>query len=241
MIISEHPRPSRALWVLVGVLVFLFWGFESGRILWTGSHVSLAAYQMPSGGPTAEVHPEVLNLQAAFTRVAELGRPAVVSIVTTHIQQVRTGGPEFYFGDPFEEFFQQYFSGPGEAPGSQQPRMQRRRPRPQEFKMEGVGSGVIIDADGLVLTNDHVIRDADQIKVAVYEKTGVKKEYTGKVIGKDARTDIAVVRINVGHKLPFAALGDSEKVKVGEWAIAIGSPFNLAQTVTVGVISADHQ
>src|SRR5258708_2757794 len=146
MIISEHPRPSRALWVLVGVLVFLFWGFESGRILWTGSHVSLPVYQVPPGGPTGEPPPKALNLQAVFPRVPELGRPAVVSIVTTHIQQVRTGGPEFYFGDPFEEFFQQYFSGPGEAPGSQQPRMQRRRPRPQEFNMEAVLSDLVIDA-----------------------------------------------------------------------------------------------
>jgi serine protease Do len=244
MITSENNhRPGRSLWVLLAVFAFLTWGFQTGHLIWTGSRVSWAAFNLPSGGPTAEVHPEVLNLQASFSRVAELVKPAVVSISTIHIEQMRGGGgPEFYFGDPFEEFFQQFMGpqGPGDAP-PQMRRGTRGRPRPQEFKMEGVGSGVIIDADGLVLTNEHVVRDADQIKVTVYDKQGGKKEYTGTVVGKDARTDLAVVRINVGHKLPYAALGDSEKVNVGDWAIAIGSPFNLAQTVTVGVISADRQ
>jgi serine protease Do len=244
----EPKKTHRTKWALGTVVLFMFWGFRTGRMSWNGLPISLAAYQMPSGGPTAEVHPEVLNLQASFNRVAELVKPAVVSIMTTHIQQVPTGsgGPEFYFGDPFEEFFQQFFNGPGGGegpavpPSQSQPRS-RRRARPPELKMEGVGSGVIIDPDGLILTNDHVVRDADLIKVTVYDPKGGKKEYTGKVVGKDARTDIAVVRINAGHKLPHAALGDSDKVKVGDWAIAIGSPFNLAQTVTAGIISADHQ
>jgi serine protease Do len=248
MMIPEQPHFKKTYWIVLAIALVMGWGFHSGRVSWHGSPVTLAAYQMPAGGPTAEVHPEVLKLQGSFSRVAELVKPAVVSIMTTKIQQVPSGSPEFYFGDPFEEFFQQFFNGPGgggpggEAPMQPQPQPRsHRRPRPQEYKMEGVGSGVIIDPDGLVLTNDHVVRDADQIKVTVYEKDGDKKEYTGKVVGKDARTDIAVVRISVGHKLPYAALGDSDKVRVGDWAIAIGSPFNLAQTLTVGVISANHQ
>jgi serine protease Do len=236
---SEPRRHGFAFWILLGSLGLMFWGFQSGHLIWTGKRFGLAAYQVPSGGPTAEVHPEVLNLQASFSRVAELVKPAVVSISTIHIQEVPQG-QEFYFGDPFEDFFQQYFGpgGPNEGPS---PRSPRRRARPQQFKSEGVGSGVIIDADGLVLTNEHVVRDADQIKVNVYEKDGDKKEYVGRVVGKDARTDIAVVRISAGHKLPYAALGDSERVRVGDWAIAIGSPFNLAQTMTVGIISSNHQ
>jgi len=235
MITPDPWRPNRTQWALFGLLLFLVWGFRSGRIVWADRALSLASFQVPAGAPTAEVHPEVLNLQASFSRVAELVKPAVVSISTTHIQQVPRG-QEFFFGDPLEEFFQRF----GGQEGNGMPRSPQGH-TPKQFKTEGVGSGVIIDPDGLVLTNEHVVRDADQIKVLVYDKAGDKKEYTGRVVGKDARTDIAVVRINVGHKLPFAALGDSDKVRVGDWAIAIGSPFNLAQTVTVGVISADRQ
>ena len=235
--ISPDPwRPSRVQWALFAVLLLLVWGFSSRHVVIADRALTLANFQVPAGAPTAEVHPEVLNLQASFSRVAELVKPAVVSISTIHIEQA-PAGQEFYFGDPFEEFFER-FGGQGDEGA---PPQQRRRPHPQSYKLEGVGSGVIIDPDGLVLTNEHVVRDADQIKVILYDKNGDKKEYVGRVAGKDARTDIAVVRINAGHKLPFAALGDSEKVRVGDWAIAIGSPFNLAQTVTVGIISADRQ
>ena len=196
--------------------------------------IALAAYTPPANGPTAQVHPEVLNLQASFARVADLVKPAVVSISTVHIEKQQE--PQFYFGDPMEQFFDQFFGGPGMSPYGARP-----SPRSRQFKMEGVGSGVIIDPEGLVLTNEHVVHDADQIKVLIYDKDGNKTEYTGRVVGKDAHTDLAVVRIHAGHKLPFAALGDSDKVHVGDWAIAIGSPFNLAQTFTVGVISAARQ
>lgn len=222
--------------ILITVGVFgLLWGFASGHLMYVNSPFRLAAWKMPSAGPTAEVHPEVLNLQASFSKVAELVKPAVVSISTVHIEQIQET-PQFFFGDPMEQFFE-YFGGEGMAP----PQNRRRSARPRQFKMEGVGSGVIIDPEGLVLTNEHVVRDADEIKVLVYDGEGNKKEYTGRVVGKDARTDLAVVRIHAGKKLPFAAFGDSDKVKVGDWAIAIGSPFGLTQTLTVGVISAARQ
>jgi len=217
--------------VLALMVVGLYWGFHSGRLIWTGAGFHFMSYKVPSEAPTAEVHPEVLNLQASFSSVAELVKPAVVSISTVRVEPL----PEmqqFFFGDPLEQFFDQ-FSDPSRR------RMAPRQPR--KFKMEGMGSGVIIDPEGLVLTNEHVVRDADEIKVQMYDQDGNKKEYTGRVVGKDARTDIAVVRIHAGHKLPFAALGDSDKVRVGNWAIAIGSPFGLSQTVTVGVISAARQ
>jgi serine protease Do len=191
---------------------------------------------IPANGPTVEPHPEVLKLQTSFENIADMVKPAVVSISTTHVEKVPEM-PQFFFGDPFEQFFQQFFGNPEE--GAPMPR--RQRPQTHEFKLEGMGSGVIIDPSGLVLTNEHVVRDADQIKVTVYDSDGNKKNYTGTVVGKDARTDVAVVRIHAGHKLPYAALGDSSSVRVGQWAIAIGSPFGLAQTMTVGVISAARQ
>ncbi len=222
-------KPSFFIRIALAVLVGgLYWGFHTGRLVWTGPGIHLAAYKIPSEGPTAEVHPEVLNLQASFAKVAELVKPAVVSITTVRVEQIQQM-PQFFFGDPFEQFLDPYH----------RPRMAPRESR--KFRMEGMGSGVIIDPNGLVLTNEHVVRDADEIKVLVYDKNGEKTEYNGRVVGKDARTDIAVVRIKASHKLPFAALGNSENVRVGDWAIAIGSPFALSQTFTVGVISAARQ
>jgi len=222
--------------IVIAVLVAgVYWNLHTGRLLWAGSGMRLAAYQVPEG-PTAAVHPEVLNLQASFSKVADLVMPAVVAITTTHVENVQEN-PQFFFGDPLEQFFEQF--GQGEGSPYEHPRMAPRGSR--KFKMEGMGSGVIIDPTGLVLTNEHVVHDADEIKVLLYDKAGKKTEYDGKVVGKDARTDIAVIRIKAGHKLPFAALGNSENVKVGDWAIAIGSPFGLSQTFTVGVISAARQ
>jgi len=224
---------SSRLW-LVLLIGAAWWGFKSGRLLYTGYGFSLASYKVPANAPVAQVHPEVLNLQASFSKVAELVKPAVVNIATVQIEQIPEA-PMFFYGDPFEFFFDEQ----GQSPHSRQPR--QGRPRTRQFRQEGVGSGVIIDPDGLILTNEHVVRRADEIKVYLYDKDGTKKEYPGKVIGKDARTDLAVVRIKGPDKFPFAKLGDSTNVKVGDWSIAIGSPFGLAQTVTVGVISADRQ
>jgi Do/DeqQ family serine protease len=181
-------------------------------------------------GPLADVHPEVLNLQASFSNVAQRVKPSVVSISTVRIER-RT--PQFFFGDPMEQFFND-----SESPGEVAP---RHHPPRRSLRKEGVGSGVIIDPAGLVLTNDHVISDADEIKVLIYDQAGEKKEYAASLVGKDERTDLAVVRIHAGRALPFASLGDSDQVNVGDWAVAIGSPFGLAQTVTVGVISAARQ
>jgi len=216
----------RSAWpVSIGLIVLLLiWGFASGWLVYTGRSLRVKPWTMPAGGPTVDVHPEVLNLQASFSNVAERVKPAVVSISTVRMEEVPAS--QFFFGDPFERF--------DDNPS-------RRRGAPRKQKAEGMGSGVVIDPDGLVLTNDHVLQDADDIKVILYDADGRKKDYKATVVGKDARTDLAVVRIHTGHKLPHAALGNSEQVKVGDWAIAIGSPFGLAQTVTVGVISAARQ
>ncbi len=242
-LISDPSRLTRRL--LAAFVLVLVWAISSGRLVWEGPlprlpGMRLASFQVAANAPKADVHPEVLNLQQSFSQVADLVKPAVVSISTVHFEKMTRSNPQFFFGDPMEQFFNQYFGGNG---GSDENPSEGRVPgsSPRPFKMEGVGSGVIIDPNGLVLTNEHVVRDADQIKVLLYDQDGVKTDYTGRVVGKDARTDIAVVRIRAGHKLPFVALGDSDKVRVGDWAIAIGSPFNLAQTFTVGVISAARQ
>ncbi len=172
--------------------------------------------------PPAAAPSTLEGLQSAFTRVAEQVRPAVVNIGTVTLAKPRRPAtPSPFSDDPiFKDFFEQFFGG---APG----------PR-GEFRQPSLGSGVIIDRRGDVLTNFHVVKGADEITV----RLSSKKEYRGKVVGVDPKTDLAVVRFQPDTELTIATLGNSDTLKVGEWAIAIGNPFGLDQTVTVGVISA---
>jgi Do/DeqQ family serine protease len=175
------------------------------------------------GGPSSPVA-TADALQAAFVAVAEQVRPAVVNIGTVQVSRSRrppaVPGPGA--DDPFfKDFFDQFFGrgGPG---------------RREEFRQPGLGSGVIVDKRGYVLTNYHVIRGADSVTV----KLSSKQEVQGRIVGTDAKTDLAVVRFQPEGDLRVASLGDSDTLRVGEWAIAIGNPFGLDQTVTVGVVSA---
>jgi serine protease Do len=154
----------------------------------------------------------------AMAEVAAAVKPAVVNISSTKTIKV-SGMQSPFFDDPF---FRRFF---GDEFGPFQ--------RPREHKQSGLGSGVIVDKDGYILTNNHVIRDADEIKV----KLSDKREFKGKVVGTDSKTDLAVIKIDSNH-LPVLKLGDSEKLKVGETVIAIGNPFGLNQTVTSGIVSA---
>ncbi|MFQ5521403.1 MAG: trypsin-like peptidase domain-containing protein, partial [Candidatus Methylomirabilia bacterium] len=164
----------------------------------------------------------VKDLQAAFIEVARKVRPVVVNIGAVHVGRARPPVAQSPLSeDPvFREFFEQFF-GP------------RQTPRP-ESRRPSLGSGVIIDARGLVLTNFHVIKGADEITV----KLSSKREHRGQVVGMDSKTDLAVISFQPDTELAVARLGDSDSLQVGEWVIAIGNPFGLDQTVTAGVISA---
>lgn len=174
----------------------------------------------------------LLNLQQSFEQVVNAVKPAVVFIQATQYETIEHTPFEFFFGDPFEEFFEEFFGVP---------KRRKKQPPPQHFKrrIEGFGSGVIIDSDGYVLTNEHVVRNAEEITITLY--INGKKKYKGKVVGRDSRTDLAIIKINTKEKLPSALLGDSDNAKIGDWVIAIGAPFNLEQTVTAGIISAQRQ
>ena len=156
-----------------------------------------------------------------FVSLAEQLKPAVVNIGTAKTVKPRTPsypGPQGPHGDMFEEFFERFFRN---AP--QSPRKER-----------SLGSGFIISQDGYILTNDHVVDGADEIKV----KLSDGREFTGEIRGLDPKLDLALIKIDAGEDLPVARLGDSEAIKVGEWVMAIGNPFGLEQTVTVGIVSA---
>jgi serine protease Do len=182
---------------------------------------------------SAQLASDPLSFPDSFAQVAGALKPAVVNIRTVHIQKVQSPFYEFYFGDPFEEFFDQFFNRPRPE------RQQRPEKKYYQRKYEGTGSGVIIDPEGYILTNYHVISEAEIIKVTV--SGNGDKEYDGEIIGKDERTDLAVIKIKSKERFTSARLGNSDTIKVGEWVIAIGSPFGLEQTVTAGIISAKRQ
>ena len=177
---------------------------------------------------------------ASFADLASKVSPAVVNIriVKTITQGPMTGispfpgqqqgpsqeGPQ---GQPpdLHEFFRRFFGGPGGPGGNSHPR---------EFKQRSLGSGVIVDPSGYVITNNHVVAEADEILVRLKEG----KEYPAKIVGRDPKTDLALIKIEADHKLPFLTLGDSDKLRVGDWVLAVGNPFGLEHTVTAGIISA---
>jgi serine protease Do len=167
---------------------------------------------------------DYFNVPASFNHLAEIVSPAVVNIRT--VKTIKGGGPVFRqfqrdpWGrqSPFKDFFEKFF---GED-------MQR------EFKQPSLGSGFIINKEGFVVTNNHVIEDADQIKV----KLKNEREFDATIVGRDPNTDIALLKIESSADLPVVKLGDSEQLKVGQWVVAIGSPFGLEHTVTAGIVSA---
>ncbi len=156
-----------------------------------------------------------------FVTLSKKLSPMVVNISST---QVSEGGGQAVpspFGeeDPFGEFWRRFFGNP---------------PPRGQFRQRSLGSGFIIDGDGSILTNNHVVENAEKILV----KLSDSRELEAKVVGRDAKTDLAVIKINARGELPFATLGDSDRVEVGEWVVAIGNPFGLDNTITAGIVSA---
>ena len=162
-----------------------------------------------------------------LTYAAEKALPSVVTIRV--IQNSKTQIIERQV-DPFEDFFNDpfgFFGSPNNGQGN------TRRYRQQTPKRQGSGSGVIISADGYVVTNNHVVDGADEITVILTDN----REFSAKVIGTDANSDLALIKVN-GKDLPAITIADSQNLKIGEWVLAIGNPFSIGTTVTAGIVSA---
>src|SRR5674476_622293 len=149
--------------------------------------------------------------------------------------------PQLPPGSPFEEFFEEFFknrrgqggqSAPG-APGGPGKQGEESTPR----RVSSLGSGFIIDPSGLVVTNNHVIADADEVSVILNDGTTMKAE----VVGRDTKTDLALLKVNPATPLKAVKFGDSDKLRLGEWVVAIGNPFSLGGTVTAGIVSARNR
>lgn len=160
-----------------------------------------------------------------LTYAAEKAIPAVVHIKYVQNSKVQTVDvPDSPFGDFFDPFG--FFGSPNEGNGT-------RKQQVQTPKKQATGSGVIISSDGYIVTNNHVVEGADELTVTLNDN----REFSAKIVGTDKTTDLALIKIN-GKNLPTLPIGDSDKLKVGEWVIAVGNPYNLSSTVTAGIVSA---
>ena len=156
-----------------------------------------------------------LPLSAAdpdFVSLAKKVNPAIVNISTKQMPQLGRSG------DPMLEFLERFYGM-----------------RPNQQPLQSLGSGFLIDADGLIITNNHVVDQADEIEVQLVDS---EKKYQAKLVGKDPKTDIALIKINAPKKLPYLKLGSSEKLQVGEWVAAFGNPLGFAHSITKGIVSA---
>ncbi len=196
--------------------------------------VALDGKTTPEGTKTAPEESHAASLQGpqsralveqiseAFEQASSKVSPAIVSIFAEQVVEVQNpfGMPDDAFKDFFGgDFFRRFFGAP--------------EPQEQKRTVRSLGSGVIVSRDGYILTNNHVVEKAEKLSVVV----GDKKTYSAKIIGTDPPTDVAVIKIE-GKNLPVASLGNSDGVKIGQWVIAVGNPFQLMHTVTAGIISA---
>ena len=180
---------------------------------------SLLGNVAQASGRTAEMPP---TTPGSFSQLVKEARQSVVNISTMKI--IKEGrGFRFPFGedDPFHDWFERFF----------------KDRIPKEHRQRSLGSGFIIDKDGYILTNNHVVEKTEEIKV----KLANGKEYDAKIIGRDSKTDLALIRIETDKPMIPLPLGDSEKLEVGEWVVAIGNPFGLDHTVTAGIVSAKYR
>ena len=203
---------------LAGIL-FGSWAWNAGSNYQVTDSLSALGLDGPPAAMAA-TRSDTVMVPMNFTQLAEKARAGVVNIRT--VKSTKEGGPVFrhFFGrnpfrreDPFRDFF-----GPQ-----------------REFKQRSLGSGFLIDKNGFIVTNNHVVENADQIKVRLYDET----EFDAEIVGRDPKTDIALIKIKPdGHDLKPLKLGNSDGLPVGSWVVAIGSPFGLEQTVTAGIVSA---
>jgi serine protease Do len=209
MVFRKKPLVVAAIFTIVGLIIGL--GISSNFSFNSDGYAKETTISKEAVDTLSKTNQAMVELVAAV-------RPSVVNISSTHTIKGKGMHSPFFNDSFFKRFFGNEF---------------RFFEMPREYKQSGLGSGVIVDKDGYILTNNHVIKDADEIKV----KLSDEREFKGKVVGVDPKTDLAVIKIDSNH-LPVIKLGDSDKLQVGETVIAIGNPFGLSHTVTSGIVSA---
>ena len=218
---DEFPKPesgwmqNRKFLATILIMVTLSIGILIGTVI--SGHVSATRPILATGATPLEL-PNPVTLSNGFAAIIKRDQPAIVNISTTQVIE-RKSQAQPRTQDPFHDFFNRFFDAPDDGPEAER----------------SLGSGMIVDPKGFILTNNHVVEQATKIQVQLND---VPTLYTAKLIGVDQETDLAVVKIDVGRELPIIKLGNSNGVQVGDWVLAIGSPFGLQATVTAGIISA---
>ncbi len=208
---SRSPRTALIGWIILCFLAGFIGPFLSQRGL----------------SALAQTGSLVPGVPGSFSRLVKKAKPSVVNISTVKIIKGRRLVPSWPFrgpfgqNDPFKDFFDRFF----------------KDQIPKEYRQKALGSGFIIDREGHILTNNHVVEQTDEIMV----KLADEKEYSAKIIGRDPKTDLALIKIDTDHELVPLPLGDSDKLEVGDWVVAIGNPFGLGNTVTCGIVSAKYR
>jgi serine protease Do len=206
--------------------------FDGMKFRTLGMTLALALAGSASLLPASPAHAQAVRGLPDFTELVDQVGPAVVNIRT--LERARTGGAAApgAMDEEMQEFFRRFFGQPMPGVPRQAPRP--NRPQPDEEQPRGVGSGFILSTDGFVMTNAHVVEGADEVLVTLPDR----REFKARVVGTpDRRTDVAVIKIEATG-LPAVKIGDVNRLKVGEWVMAIGSPFGLENTVTAGIVSA---
>ena len=209
----------RKIFASLLVVLTLGIGILIGTVI-SGRALATHGQSGPSGASLLAV-PDPISLSNSFSTISKKLGPAVVNISTTQVIEKPKGGAKrpHHLNDPFQDFFDRFFDSPDNGPDAER----------------SLGSGVIVDHKGFILTNNHVIDQATKIQVAI---DGDPTKYSAKVVGTDLDTDLAVIKIEATRDLPVAKLGNSDGVQVGDWVLAFGSPFGLNSTVTAGIVSA---
>ena len=209
-IMNKKKRNLRKTTIIAWTLFCLIIGFGAAALL------------DPISAPEAKTSSAQSDVPGSFAELAKNASPSVVNISTVKVVKGQGEVPSpFGPNDPFKDFFDRYF----------------RDQTPKGFKQRSLGSGFIIDKDGFILTNNHVVEKTDEIKVTLADE----REFSAEIIGRDPKTDLALIRIEPDSPLKPLPLGDSEKLEVGDWVVAIGNPFGLGHTVTAGIVSAKYR
>lgn len=210
----DNRRFGGAAVTAVAVSFFLMGLIAASDLDWMS-----AAQAENTGAKTTDVAAS-RAMPESFAELAQKLSPSVVNIKVTKMAKTGDFTAPQQFEGPYREFFERFFQ--------QMPRT------PKSFRQQGSGSGVIVSQDGYIVTNQHVIEGADEVTVTLANKNELKAE----VVGRDPKTDLAVLKVETQDKLPMATFGDSQAIRVGDWVMAIGNPFGLTHTVTTGIVSA---
>ena len=200
-------------YLIIRILCYLIAGVGAASFLYPISTSNAKTASSPGAFP------------GSFSQLIKKAKPSVVNIST--VRTIKGGRQAPHFGrpfgpnDPFSDFFDRFF----------------RDQVPRDYRQKSLGSGFIINEDGYILTNNHVVENMDEIKV----KLADEMEFTAKLIGRDPKTDLALIRIETDQPLTPLPMGDSDKLEVGDWVVAIGNPFGLGNTVTAGIVSSKYR